>query len=427
MRFKPICSACGPRSSRYLLPGRVYLSVTANTFPGRGFRQISTQTRTSKKNIAGAATASGRRGQKWTHASVATSKPDHSVSAATPEVSAASRNHVAPEKLNPENDLSSTLPAPLVVPDGPAKGEDGSITLRSRVSYLYKLGKAYVGFYKTGVKNIWFNYKQYRELQARLGGTNIHDLVKYASTPSISRRDYQLYLRTRHDLKKLPPFALVFLICGEFTPLVILALGTSIVPYTCRIPKQINKDLQKTLTRIELAERQRPHTNPNPALAYIHGLDPFGLSIRNTPILGPLLRNLWINPKLRQHMEQLICDATLIAQEGGASRLTSAELFQLGLNLKAVPAIQRFIHHHQTQGAQSPIPNPDVPRAREELQPFLDGVQRSLADHRKHHTTAYDPIAIFIAAAQHARSGGGEGAPYLPPSLFPPAREVASE
>jgi len=419
MRSNPFCSACGPRSSRYLLQGRVYLPVTVNTFPGRSVRKISTQTRTSKKNIAGAATKSGGKGQKWTHASVATSKPDRSVSAVTPEVPAASRDYIAHKELNAENDLSSTLPAPLVVPDGPVKDEDGAITFKNRASYLYKLGKAYIGFYKTGVKNIWSNYKEYRELQTRLGGANIHDLIKYASTPSISRREYQLYLRTRHDLKKLPPFALVFLICGEFTPLVILALGTSIVPYVCRIPKQVSKDLEKSLSRIELAERRSPHIEPIPTLAYIHGLDPFGLSISNTPLLGPLLRQLWVTPKLKRHMNQLICDATLITQEGGAPRLAPAELFQLGLNLKAVPAIQRFIHH-QTKATQSPILDADVRRTREELQPFLDGVQRSIADHEKHHhTAAYDPVAIFIAAAQHARSCGVEGGPYLPPSLFP--------
>jgi hypothetical protein len=397
--------------------------MTANTFPGRCLRQLSTQTRTSKKNIARATTRSREKGQKWTHASITTSKPDRSV---TSKVPAGSRDHIAPEELKHENDLSSTLPAPLVLPDGPVKDEDGSITLSSRASYLFKLGKAYVGFYKTGVKNIWSNYKDYRGLQKRLGGTNIHDLVKYASTPSISRRDYQLYLRTRHDLKKLPPFALVFMICGEFTPLVILALGTSVVPYVCRIPKQVNKDLKKTLSRIEFAERRSPHTEPNPALAYIHGLDPFGLSVRNTPILGPLLRQFWVNPKLKRHMDQLICDAILITQEGGASRLAPAELFQFGLNLKAVPAIQRFIHH-QTQAKQSPIPDADVRRTREELQPFLDGVRRSIADHEKHHTAAYNPVAIYIAAAQHARSCGViEGGPYLPPSLDP-ARVVPSE
>jgi hypothetical protein len=407
MRSNHFCSACIPRSTRYLLQGRACLPVTAHSFSGRSLRQISAQTRIIKKNIAGAATSNGKKGQKWTHASVATSKPIRAVPTASPEY--------VLEELKPENDLSSTLPSPLVLPDGPVKGEDGSTTLSSRGSYLYKLGKAYVGFYKSGLKNIWSNYKEYRKLQTTLGGTNIHDLVKYTSAPSISRRDYQLYLRTRHDLKKLLPFAVVLLICGEFTPLVILALGTSIVPYVCRIPKQVNKDLKKTLSRIELAERRRPNSEPTPALAYIHGLDPFGLSFRNTPLLGPLLRQFWINPNLKRHMNQLICDAKLITLEGGASHLAPAELFQLGVNLRAVPAMRRLIDHH-TQGTQSPIPDADVQRTRQELQPFLDGVRRNIADHEKHHTATYDPVAIFIAAAQHARSGGTESGPYLPSS-----------
>lgn len=45
-------------------------------------------------------------------------------------------------------------------------------------------------------------------------------------------------------------FALVLLVCGEFTPLVVIVL-TSIVPWTCRIPKQIQAD------RAKLEERRR--------------------------------------------------------------------------------------------------------------------------------------------------------------------------
>lgn len=39
-------------------------------------------------------------------------------------------------------------------------------------------------------------------------------------------------------MRRLPPFALVLLVCGEFTPLVVIAMP-GLVPYTCRIPRQI--------------------------------------------------------------------------------------------------------------------------------------------------------------------------------------------
>lgn len=42
-------------------------------------------------------------------------------------------------------------------------------------------------------------------------------------------------------MKRVPMFALVMLVCGEFTPLVVIAVS-NVVPWTCRIPKQIDKD-----------------------------------------------------------------------------------------------------------------------------------------------------------------------------------------
>ena len=42
----------------------------------------------------------------------------------------------------------------------------------------------------------------------------------------------------------------MLLICGEFTPLVVLAVPT-IVPYTCRIPKQVDKILKRIETKRE--------------------------------------------------------------------------------------------------------------------------------------------------------------------------------
>lgn len=414
MRPNFSCSACFPRSTRFILQGRVYPHGAANSFTRSRLRQKSTQTRKTK-NIAGAAATNAKKGQKWTHASVATPKTGRPAPVASQDVRAASPEYLTPNELKPDNDLSSTRPALLVLPDGPAKDEGGSVTLKSQGSYFWQLGKAYAGLYKTGVKNIWSNYKEYRNLRRRFGGTNIHDLVKYASTPSISRREYQLYLRTEHDLKKLLPFGLVFAICGEFTPLVILSLGTSVVPYVCRIPKQVKKDLQKTLSRIENAERislQREDVSTTSALAYVHGLDPFGLAIHKTPVLGVLLRRFWIEPKFKQRMDNIICDAILIIKEGGIEHLEPDELFQFGVNIKLVAVIKRVTDHH-TRGLESHIPASDVKRTQKELQPFLVAIRRNLANQEKN-TAGYDPEAIFVAASEYARSVG-EAGPFIPP------------
>jgi len=134
------------------------------------------------------------------------------------------------QSLTGNDDLASTRPAPLdlVALD---RRDDGSVTLQGRVTYWFHLGKAYLKFYKTGLKNIWTNYKEVREIKAQLGPYTLNQAAKYGGqsitsdpqrkVPIITRRQYQLCLRTHHDLGKLAPFCLILLICGEFTPLVV--------------------------------------------------------------------------------------------------------------------------------------------------------------------------------------------------------------
>lgn len=45
------------------------------------------------------------------------------------------------------------------------------------------------------------------------------------------------------------PFTFMLIICGELTPLVVLALGSAVVPYTCRVPKQFTKDRAQKAAR----------------------------------------------------------------------------------------------------------------------------------------------------------------------------------
>ena len=92
----------------------------------------------------------------------------------------------------PNQDLSSTRPAPLQTPAAPLPEEHGGVVpIGVRLSYLYRLGKAYGSFYKTGLKNVWYNFKEYQKVKERLGPYHINDVVKYGGKnglPTISRR-----------------------------------------------------------------------------------------------------------------------------------------------------------------------------------------------------------------------------------------------
>ena len=131
----------------------------------------------------------------------------------------------------------STLPAPLTIPT--------QLPGQSYFpSYLFSLGKAYIGFYKTGVKNIYYNFQAARPIQTLIDKKYNFSLSSAVSANALTRSELQLLVRNWHDMKRVPAFALVLIICGEFTPLVVIAL-TGIVPWTCRIPKQIDSDRRK--------------------------------------------------------------------------------------------------------------------------------------------------------------------------------------
>ncbi|KAI1489233.1 hypothetical protein F5X96DRAFT_679912 [Biscogniauxia mediterranea] len=127
----------------------------------------------------------------------------------TTTTAAAAATQVFSPLLNPP---SSTRPPPLDLPT-----RDPSTSF---VTYLYRLGKAYTTFYKTGIKAVFANRR----------------LLASSSSPQ-TRAHLLLRQRARHDLSRLPLFGLLVFICGELTPLVVL-LFPQLTPYTCRIPKQ---------------------------------------------------------------------------------------------------------------------------------------------------------------------------------------------
>jgi hypothetical protein len=132
--------------------------------------------------------------------------------------------HVSSAAANPP---STTRPPPLDLPT--RKPET------STFSHLLATGKAYLTFYKTGLKHIYTNTRLVYALNSGPDAA----APTHATPTAGGRTRAQLLLlrRWRHDVRRLPLFALLLLVCGEFTPLAVLALP-QLVPYTCRIPAQ---------------------------------------------------------------------------------------------------------------------------------------------------------------------------------------------
>ncbi|KAI9685406.1 MAG: hypothetical protein M1822_004537 [Bathelium mastoideum] len=117
--------------------------------------------------------------------------------------------------LNPP---STTLPAPLDTIDrGPSQ---------SALSYYWQLGRAYAVFYKNGVLNTRANHKIARGLRQRP-----------SSSSRLTRAERILLRRSAHDVRRIPFFALLFLLAGEWLPLLV-PFVPRLVPLTCRIPQQ---------------------------------------------------------------------------------------------------------------------------------------------------------------------------------------------
>ncbi|KAF4777676.1 hypothetical protein HER10_EVM0005629 [Colletotrichum scovillei] len=147
----------------------------------------------------------------------------------------------APDKVNA---IASSRPAAL---DLPEKKPDAS-----KFGHLIQTGKAYIKFYKTGLKAVFSN----RHIQdvIRAKSTSVEGFrAPSVFTPGVipkgfSRADWVLLWRVRHDVLRVPLFGLVLLVCGEFTPLIVIFVD-GVVPYTCRLPRQIDASFSQAEER----------------------------------------------------------------------------------------------------------------------------------------------------------------------------------
>jgi hypothetical protein len=115
--------------------------------------------------------------------------------------------------------------------------------------HLYRTGKAYGGFYFTGVKSVWFNRKASQVIRERLGkdGNGGQDEPSMV-VQSLSRSEFQILARNKHDIGKLPLFSVLVALLGEWLPLFVPFMP-GVVPGTCRIPKQITGMREKAEQR----------------------------------------------------------------------------------------------------------------------------------------------------------------------------------
>ncbi|KAJ5726445.1 uncharacterized protein N7483_007802 [Penicillium malachiteum] len=139
---------------------------------------------------------------------------------------------------------------------------------------LFTIARAYLSFYKSGIFNVYHNYRASIPIRRTLGlsiliptsppynisrlrslksNTQSSSPTSNASPTSkenetvVGRAQYQLTHRSALDIRRLIPFAAIVAICGEFTPLLLPYLGKSITPSTCRIPDQLHKEREKAI------------------------------------------------------------------------------------------------------------------------------------------------------------------------------------
>ncbi|CAK7207593.1 hypothetical protein SEUCBS139899_010403 [Sporothrix eucalyptigena] len=174
------------------------------------------------------------------HASTSTSHSDSSSSSSS--VTSSSPSSVEPSAANPPY---TTRPPPLELPE---RKPD-----TSTFSHLFATGKAYLAFYKTGLRYLFANTKQVRVMDANHNSNAAS--VDGARTWHATRSDLLLRRRWGHDMRRLPLFGLLLLICGEFTPFVVLVFP-HVVPYTCRIPKQVEQLRRKVEERRQAAFKE---------------------------------------------------------------------------------------------------------------------------------------------------------------------------
>jgi hypothetical protein len=230
----------------------------------------------------------------------------------------------SPPQTKRVNGPSTTLPAPLTTP---TRSPDQRLP-----SHLFAIGKAYLAFYKAGARNIYSNWKSAARVEAVVDGAPYGgSVVRAVRAGALDRHDFLLLGRSRFDVARVPAFGLVLLVCGEFTPLVVVAF-TNVVPYPCRIPRQIDGYRRKLEAR--RATSFRNLTIPPPEAEGLETLVRMQLWHISSSLglcsswwdwlYGP--PTWWLRRNVARRLEFLELDDELIVSAGGLGDMSDQEV-----------------------------------------------------------------------------------------------------
>ncbi|KAF9157961.1 hypothetical protein DFQ26_008120 [Actinomortierella ambigua] len=147
----------------------------------------------------------------------------------------------SPEDVHPPP-TSETVAAMASLGGGaPAASSEDAKTLtagqekpQGKFQAMWNKGKAIVIQCKDGVKLLWVNRKIVKELKRQVKDEGYQ----------LSRREYQLIRSTDIDVKRLIPFAAIFVLATEYIPLIIL-FAPGMIPSTCVTHDQLESRRKK--------------------------------------------------------------------------------------------------------------------------------------------------------------------------------------
>lgn len=240
----------------------------------------------------------------------------------------------------------------------------GSDSNSSRIKRLYSQAKLAVRTYKTGISNVWknqrqvmalrrqYNFKTVAELEQKvlnegwvqkleLGNEIANGKMVPSTSSHMTRREYLLTYRTGKDFYKLPLFSVIFIICFEMTPFVLL-LFPRIAPSTCTI--QEAKVIRSRNQAIEQWKRQRQQEFMNTIeiekqkpdslqlqTASVYKLHEKHLAQLFTILTPGVLPTGWyttkyIQTRLAEYVVHIKCDDLLLSRFNGSQNLDHREL-----------------------------------------------------------------------------------------------------
>lgn len=232
----------------------------------------------------------------------------------------------------------------------------------SGTRHYLNMGKSILKLYKTGIVNVWRNYKTTKLLREKYNITSLKALTQYVLDSSFSqfmkeekndgsgnvllmipsenhfsRADYQLLLRTSRDLKKLPLFVIIFAVFFETSPLLIL-LFPKISPGTCVLPYHSKKELKDVNMAIRELKQISGSNEEKDLFRSVHGLSDAELRLlaralfRTSFIPTNWLPRWTLKNQLLNYVDQIRADDILISRFGSVWALDDQELVLACLN-----------------------------------------------------------------------------------------------